>query len=75
MNIGRARDLSAERRAVEKRSSRFGQGAPRQIDMDFVRKYEKSAPSHAFEYETLPERDKSFPGVLRAMCRLKIAQR
>ena len=54
MNIGRARDLSAERLAVEKRTHRFGQGAPRQIDMDFVRKYEKRAPSHAFEYETLP---------------------
>jgi hypothetical protein len=54
MNIGRARDFSAERRAVEERTHSFGQGAPHQIDMDFVRKYEKSAPSHAFEYETLP---------------------
>ena len=60
MNVDRARDFSAKRRILEKWTSRSRQCAPRQVDMDFVRKYEERAPGHALGYKSSRSPDKPF---------------
>ena len=60
MNVDRAGDFSAKRRVVEKWTSRSWERAPRQVDMDFVRKYEERAPGHALGYKSSRSPDKPF---------------
>ncbi|HYJ04675.1 MAG TPA: hypothetical protein VEX43_06050 [Chthoniobacterales bacterium] len=60
MNIDLRGHFGFQARDTQKRSRRLGESTPRQIDVDFVGKYENSSSGHAFGYETEKGGDKPF---------------